>query len=104
MKNGAGRGSAANGVGLWGQRKSAQKDSFVRLSASAGDRGDAFNVLVKPDMKNAPVQVTRAGGQVNIKTYVNFTGTVSAVMTLYHLDLRYCNGVTVYISLNIFPK
>jgi len=38
------------------------------------------NIVVQPDMKYAPVQVTRAGNDVTIKAFVNFTGDSNELM------------------------
>jgi len=36
--------------------------------------GSTYNILIQPDMWNAPIKVTRAGDQINIAAYINFTG------------------------------
>lgn len=41
------------------------------------DRDKNFNVLVRPELKNAPVQVTRSGIKINIKAYVDISGEAS---------------------------
>lgn len=38
------------------------------------------NIVVQPDMKYAPVQVTRAGNDVNIKAYIGFSGDANQLM------------------------
>ena len=38
------------------------------------DSNKQTNVVVQPDMKYSPVQVTRSGDNINIKAYVDFTG------------------------------
>lgn len=37
-------------------------------------------VTVKPDMKYAPVKVTRAGDNININAYINFTGDADRII------------------------
>jgi hypothetical protein len=41
------------------------------------DRDKNLNVLVRPELKNAPVQVTRSGIKINIKAYVDISGEAS---------------------------
>jgi len=48
------------------------------------------NIVVQPDMKYAPIQVTRAGNDVNIKAYIGFSGDTNQLMP---------STVTSYITL-----
>jgi len=65
--------SIIDGVMYIKVREAAQKSGLEDTISWWKDNG-IMQVLIQPDMKFAPVQVTRAGDQVNIKAYMNFKG------------------------------
>ena len=55
------------------------EDTISHWTETQGGKSINY-VTVKPDMKYAPVQVTRTGDNININAYINFTGEADKFM------------------------
>ena len=70
--------------------------SIFRDTVSLWEGKNGYNILVQPDMVDAPVQVTRMKDQINIKAYLDFTGDWNTTHVGYGASLAelFTEGVT----------